>query len=167
MTARSTAPLEPEVPRERATLAVIRAGLLAIFVLGSIGILGELLLIDHVEDPWQRVPIFLIIASVVILVWHGFERRPLSLRFFQGTLVLFVLAGGLGLLLHFRGNLEFELENLPPLTGWPLVWAALRGATPTLAPGAMMQLGLIGLAYTFRHPVLRGEPQPRTGAPEG
>ena len=31
----------------------------------------------------------------------------------------------------------------------------LTGATPALAPGAMVQLGLIGLAYTFRHPALR------------
>ena len=166
MTARSAAPLEPEVPRERATLAVIRAGLLAIFVLGSIGIIGELLLIDHVEDPWQRVPVFLIIASLVILVWNALDRGPLSLRFFQATMVAFALAGGLGLLLHFRGNLEFELENLPPLTGWPLIWAALRGATPTLAPGAMMQLGLIGLAYTFRHPRLRSDGS-RTGGSRG
>ena len=30
----------------------------------------------------------------------------------------------------------------------------LRGATPALAPGAMVQLGLLGLAFTFRHPVL-------------
>jgi hypothetical protein len=27
---------------------------------------------------------------------------------------------------------------------------------PLLAPGVMMQLGLIGLAYTYKHPALNG-----------
>jgi hypothetical protein len=44
----------------------------------------------------------------------------------------------------------------PDVTGWPLFWEAIRGATPALAPGAMVQLGLIGLAFTIRHPALRG-----------
>ena len=35
-----------------------------------------------------------------------------------------------------------------------LVWKALRGATPALAPGALAQLGLLGLLYTYRHPAL-------------
>ena len=141
--------------RQQATLAVVRGALLIILVVGLVGLLAELLLLEHVEDPWQRVPIFLIIASLIILVWHAAERRALSVRFLQGTMALFVAAGALGLLLHFRGNLAFELEMEPSAAGWPLVWSALKGATPTLAPGAMVQIGLIGLAYAFRHPWLR------------
>jgi hypothetical protein len=74
----------------------------------------------------------------------------------QALMLLFVVVGGLGLLLHFKGNIDFELEMQPDASGWPLIWAALKGATPTLAPGAMAQLGLIGLAYTYRHPALGG-----------
>ena len=140
--------------REQTTLGLVRGALLIILVVGLVGVLAELFLLEHVEDPWQRLPIFLIIASLLILVWHGVERRALSLRFLQGTMVLFVIAGALGLLLHFRGNLAFELEMEPSAAGWPLIWSALTGATPALAPGAMVQLGLIGLAYTFRHPAL-------------
>jgi hypothetical protein len=70
-------------------------------------------------------------------------------------MVLFVVSGALGLLLHFKGNVTFELEMEPSVSGWPLIWAALRGATPALAPGTMVQLGLIGLAYTYHHPALR------------
>jgi hypothetical protein len=33
--------------------------------------------------------------------------------------------------------------------------AILAKSPPALAPGAMIQLGLIGLAYTFRHPALQ------------
>jgi hypothetical protein len=32
---------------------------------------------------------------------------------------------------------------------------ALTGATPVLAPGSMSLLGVIGLALTYRHPLLR------------
>ena len=36
-----------------------------------------------------------------------------------------------------------------------LLWQAIRGKTPPLlAPGALMQLGLVGLAYTYKHPAL-------------
>ncbi len=140
--------------RERATLSVVRGALLIILAVGLIGLLAELLLIDHVEDPWQRLPIFLIIASLIILSWHVAERSALSVRFLQGTMALCIVAGGLGLLLHFNGNIAFELEMQPAASGWPLFREALKGATPTLAPGAMVQVGLIGLAYAFRHPVL-------------
>ena len=141
--------------RESATLGALRGGLLIILVLGLIGVLSELLLLEHTEDPWQRVPIFLIMGSLIIAGWHLVERGPLSVRFLQGAMVLFVLSGALGLLLHFRGNVAFELEMEPSAGGWPLIWAALRGATPALAPGTMVQLGLIGLAYTYHHPALR------------
>ena len=43
----------------------------------------------------------------------------------------------------------------PALSGMALFQKAiLAKAPPALAPGAMTQLGLIGLAYTFRHPAM-------------
>ena len=59
-----------------------------------------------------------------------------------------------GFVLHFKGNLEFELERDSGLAGIALVWKVLRGATPALAPGALVQLGLLGLVFTHRHPAL-------------
>jgi len=66
------------------------------------------------------------------------------------------LARGLaGLYFHYQGSAEFKLESNPSLRGWPLFWAAVKGkAPPLLAPGAMMQLGLVGWVYTFKHPAL-------------
>jgi hypothetical protein len=50
--------------------------------------------------------------------------------------------------LHFQGSAEFKLESNPTLKGWELFWAAMRSkAPPPLAPGVMIQLGLIGLAF--------------------
>ena len=46
------------------------------------------------------------------------------------------------------------------MRGLELVWEALKGATPALAPGAMAQLGLVGLAFAYRHPLLSGPADP-------
>jgi hypothetical protein len=57
------------------------------------------------------------------------------------------------LILHFRANVEFALEGHPDLEAGALIWEAVQGtAPPTLAPGAMILLGLAGLGYTYRHP---------------
>jgi hypothetical protein len=80
-------------------------------------------------------------------------------------MVLSLASGFVGLLLHYRGNVEFELEMYPDLAGWKLFKDSMMGATPSLAPGAMMQIGLIGLAWTFRHPAFK--PQPEAQSHEG
>jgi hypothetical protein len=40
----------------------------------------------------------------------------------------------------------------PSMAGLQLFWESIRGATPTLSPGTMVVLGLVGWVYTFRHP---------------
>ena len=150
---------------EPETLRAVRTILAAILVLGLLGILAELLLLEHIEDVNQRIPIFLILSALIVLLWHAAQRTPLTVRALQVTMVAFVAAGALGVMLHYRGNVEFELELHPGTTGGGLFFEALMGATPTLAPGAMVQLGLVGLAYTFRHPCLH-DPL-RTAPPSG
>jgi len=47
------------------------------------------------------------------------------------------------------GNL-FSLSRDPTLAGWALFRAAISAkAPPLLAPGAMIQLGLLGLVYSY------------------
>jgi len=76
-------------------------------------------------------------------------------------MLLFVLSGAFGVLLHYQGNVEFELEMYPTTAGFQLFRKAMTGATPALAPGAMAMLGLVGLAYTIGHPsVSRTRPEP-------
>jgi hypothetical protein len=58
----------------------------------------------------------------------------------------------IGMGLHQSANAEFEQEMDPSLTGMKLFRESLSGATPALAPGTMIQLGLIGLVYAYRHP---------------
>jgi hypothetical protein len=71
-------------------------------------------------------------------------------------MLLFVLSGGVGIWFHYQATTEFQLEMDPALRGWALFRKAIVAkAPPALAPGAMIQLGLIGLAYTFKHPAFR------------
>lgn len=138
--------------KESASIS-IRKLLLLLFLLGVLGTGSELVLLDHMEDTWQWVPLILLCSSLLGLGALAVFRRPASLYVFRGITGLFVIGGLLGLYLHYRGNAEFELEMYPDMAGFDLVREALTGATPALAPGAMILLGLMGLAYTFRHPV--------------
>jgi hypothetical protein len=117
---------------------------------------AELLLIMHTEDYVQWVPLILIGFTFAALGWYGVGRGAASLRLFQVLMIAFVFAGFVGFYFHYKGSVEFKLESKPSLRGWALFWEAMRGkAPPPLAPGIMVQLGLIGLTYTYRHPALQ------------
>jgi hypothetical protein len=137
--------------------SALRTFLLITLLVSLAGTLVELLLLEHFEDAWQWAPIVLLAAALVTLGWHALERGAMSLNVLRALMVLCVASGLVGVLLHYRGNVEFELEMYPDLSGWKLFKDAMMGATPALAPGAMLQIGLVGLAWTFRHPALRPE----------
>ena len=116
----------------------------------------ELLLLEHWEPGWQLAPLVLLGALGGLGV--ALLRRaaaPGLVRGFRLVAALCVAAGALGAWLHLDGNLAFEREMNPALDGATLLWEAIRGATPLLAPGALLQLGLVGLLATYRHPALR------------
>jgi hypothetical protein len=133
----------------------LRTLLLVSLVVSVCGTLAELLLLEHCEDAWQWAPIGLLAATLVTLAWHALDRGPTSLNVLRGLMVISMASGLLGLWLHYSGNVEFELEMYPDLSGWKLFKDSMMGATPALAPGAMVQIGLVGLAWTFRHPALK------------
>jgi hypothetical protein len=140
---------------EKATMRVIRGFLLLIFIVGVFGAGGELLLLGHTEDFRQWIPLTLMSLSLIVLGWRIIDRRRTSLRIFQLIMLLFVASGFVGMFFHYRANMEFELEMYPAMKGLELFGKAIKGKTPpTLAPGAMIQLGLLGLVYTYRHPIM-------------
>ena len=129
--------------------------LLTILLLGIAGISLELWLLGHVEDVYQLIPHGLAGATVIVIPIMLARPSPGSIRLFQAVMVLFLISGLVGTYLHFQVNMEFQLEMDPALSGMALYRKAiLAKAPPALAPGAMIQLGLIGLAYTFRHPAI-------------
>jgi hypothetical protein len=138
------------------TLDVIRRVLLVILLIGLAGTTTELLLLKHHEDPAQFIPLGLIGMAFVAIAWHALDQGTASLRVFQTTMVLFIVAGVVGIYLHYRANVEFQHEVDPAIAGRELLVKAVTAKSPpALAPGSMSQLGLIGLAYAYRYPVRR------------
>jgi len=131
---------------------LLRRLLLLLIVLGMLGLGAELVLLEHYEEGWQWVPLVSLAVGLVLALALWMRPGPGTLCAFRAVMALYVAAGALGVYLHLGGNVEFERESDASLTGVPLLWEALRGATPALAPGALAQLGLLGLLLAYRHP---------------
>ena len=136
----------PEDPR----LSTIKIIIAAVLMFGMGGLLAELALIAHFEDLAQRIPIALLAAGLAaVALDFGFARGWTQLLL-QLVMVLLVAAGALGIYFHFHGSREFQLEMDPQMRGAALLWHVLRAKSPpTLAPGSMMQLGILGLGYEY------------------
>ncbi len=145
------APVMPLLPHSS-----VRQLLLALVLIGVVGLEIELALLRHAESFSQWIPHVALVIGLLSTVAVYFFPGATSLKVFRVVMVTFVVAGILGVYLHYRGNVEFALERNPSLAGARLIWKALRGATPALAPGALAQLGLLGLLFTYRHPALVG-----------
>ena len=139
---------------EAGPLGTIRNILLWSLLAGSAGILVELLLIGHDEMAAQFAPLVLLGIGIVAAAWTLIAPRPAAIRTLQILMVVFVASGLIGVVLHYKGNEAFELEMSPSRTGLSLMSKTLTGATPVLAPGSMCLLGIVGLAFTHRHPAL-------------
>ena len=153
MLSRDATPGNSPVPR------LVRRALLAILVLGIVGTGVELLLLKHTDGFWQIAPLVLMGLALLVLAAHALVPSPSTIRALQAIMGIFLLSGAAGVLLHYRGNAEWELERMASLSGFDLFRHAIMGATPTLAPGTMAQLGLVGLLYTYRHPAAHRRPK--------
>lgn len=147
---------EPEL------LSTFRRILLALVILGTLGLTLELLLLEHTESATQLIPFVVLGLGVIatFVVWTKPDRS--TVRLFQVTMAIFIVTGLVGIYLHLRGNVLFELETDPTARGLDLIWRSLRGGVPMLAPAAMAQIGLLGLVFAFRHPASRADTAPLT-----
>lgn len=125
-------PLEPE------PLHSLRRGVFALVVLGTAGVCVELAVLEHYGDWNQRIPLAVGGLGLVAALWQGFRPGLTALRVWQFTMLLFAGTGLTGITMH----LDVVSDSVSP---------------PLLAPGSFVQLGLLGLLYTFRHP-LAAEP---------
>jgi hypothetical protein len=154
------------VQAEGATAGRLRRLLLAIIVLGMAGTIADLLLLEHYEDGWQAPPLVLLAAGIGLALLVALRGTPVALTAFRVVMAVCILSGAVGVALHYTAVSEFQREIDPELAGWPLVAKVMTAkAPPVLAPGVMVQLGLLGLLYTYRHPAgTRRAPGPFDGA---
>jgi len=133
----------------------LRQFLLALLAFGLAGLGVELVLLEHYEDVWQLTPLVLITANLAVLLWQAVKPGWPAVQSLRVLMVAMLAAGAVGIFLHYRANMEFQLEMSPGLSGLELFLKTIRAKVPPpLAPGAMAQLGLLGLLYTYRHPLL-------------
>jgi hypothetical protein len=131
-------------------LSTISAVILTVLVFGMAGLLAELMLIAHYEDVTQWIPIALLGAGLLVVAADFVLARSWTQLLIQLTMVLVIAAGVLGVYFHYRGSREFQLEMDSEMRGSTLVWHVLRAKSPpTLAPGSMIQIGILGLGYAY------------------
>ncbi len=135
----------------------LRRYLLIILLLSLVFTGGELLLVEHTEDLWQWIPLLLIALGLAVIAWHGSAGGTASVRALRIVMVLHLAGGVLGTAMHWNAKMEFKSEMNPSLRGPALWWESLGSVSPpALAPGAMIQMGLLGLLYAHKHPRLSG-----------
>lgn len=132
------------------TLDTIRRLLLGLLVLGMTGTTAELWLMGHHEDWRQLIPFAGMGVSLLTLIWFSISRSTGATRVFRLCMCLLMVIGATGSILHYRANMEFQLEMDPTLGGMALLFKVLHAkAPPALAPGNMALLGLLGLVSTL------------------
>jgi hypothetical protein len=151
-------------PVEARSLRIMRRLMLLLLTVAMIGTAADLMLLDHHEGFWQMVPLGVIALGILSVALSGLKGGVGALTLMRLTMALFICSGFLGMGLHYVGNSEFQLEMDPSLHGWSLFMKAITSkAPPALAPAAMIQMGLLGLLYTYQHPALR-HPLQRIGS---
>ena len=131
----------------------LRRLLLALLAFGLIGISVELVLLEHYEDPSMFVPFAAIAVSLAAVALHATANTAATARVLQAAMAALIVSGLAGVALHYQGSLEFQLDMDPEISRWDVFWKVMHmKAPPTLAPGIMVQLGLLGLVSTYRHP---------------
>ena len=138
------------------TSRVLRTFLLLLVGGGTLAVCADLLLLGHFKDSNQLIPLVVCGAALVCLIWVAASPRPAALRSFQFMMLCFVGTGIIGITLHSKGGIVTQREVDPTLAGKALFWKVVAAPDPpVLSPGIMVQLGLLGLVYTYRHPALR------------
>ena len=139
----------------------VRRILMATLLLGMTGIVADLLLLNHIEDRTQLIPLAALALTFFALLAHAMVRSATTVRLVQFFMIVLLICGGLGVYLHFQGNAEFQRDIEPSISGSDLFWKSMRAkAPPALAPLAFVQLGLVGLAWSYRHPLVRRPSSP-------
>lgn len=142
-------------------LPLVRRGILAVLVFGCVGLIGELVLLEHYGELTQLLPLLLCAALLVAVIAHWIGNGAKSVRALQVVGLLMVLSGGLGVYFHGAENLEHAREDAEeygdPTSGTDFWMRVAKGDAPALAPGTLIQFGLLALLVAYRHPALKRE----------
>lgn len=116
----------------------------------------ELWLVEHAESAVQLVPFALCglgLGSAGAALFVPRRGVLLTLRTVMGIVALGSL---FGVYEHAWHNLAFELDIRPGAAVRDVLWEALSGASPLMAPGILALAAVLAAAATYQHPALAG-----------
>ena len=118
----------------------------------ALGTIVELWLTEHTEEPIQYLPfVICVLALLSILAVALRPSRPTILTL-RGIMGLSAAVSFFGAFEHFTANYGFAQEIQPNAAMPQLIWSALHGASPLLAPGILGLMAILAIAATYAHP---------------
>lgn len=133
-------------------VARFRQFLLWLTILICVGVIAELALTGHYDQPLQFVPFVLCGLAIVVVLGVLIRPNRTTINLLRGCMLAVALGGLLGSYEHIVGNLELAREVNSAKANANVIKTALTGANPALAPGALGITALIALAATYAHP---------------
>lgn len=135
-------------------LSRLRTFLLVLAAFVSLGTIVELALTEHWDGPPQILP-FVLCGLSFVAIMATLLRPKRSTIWLMRWIVGITFAGSLfGIFEHIEHNFEFALEIQPNAALNELIWSAVSGANPLLAPGILAFTALLTLAASYYHPAL-------------
>lgn len=133
------------------TLRQLRRFLLVLSISLFAGALVELWLVGHTEDAIQWAPFVLSIGGALVSGLFLLTPGAATSRILRAWMLLVFLGTLVGIYLHIEGNFYFEKEIAPQSPTAQLLWKALEGGNPLLAPGVLAVAGILAVAATYRY----------------
>jgi len=132
----------------------LRRLLLWLLLLGLAGVAMELTLLKHYEDTRMLLPFVAMTVAAAGATMRLARPSPRTVWWLRASMMPMMAAGATGAYLHYLGGVEFQADMDPTLSRWQLFWKVLHmQAPPMLAPGVLVQFGLLGLVSTYRDPL--------------
>ncbi|PAU94698.1 hypothetical protein CK503_04285 [Aliifodinibius salipaludis] len=137
-----------------AILQRLRRFLFGVVAFTLIGIVVELILLEHTEETLQWIPFIASIVGGISVATAWLKPNGITLKAFRWIMVGMIVISFLGVYFHFQGNLDFIREINPSYSLSESIWPAIKGSYPLLAPGVFFLVGILGSAATYKHPKL-------------
>ncbi len=115
---------------------------------------AELVLAEHYGDWKQWMPFALCALGLAAVGWVWRRPRRGSVNALRGTMLTVAVGSAVGVFLHLRANYLFERDIRPAASAGQVLWEALFGASPLLAPGILVLAAVLAWAATLAHPAL-------------
>lgn len=125
---------------------------------------AELWLQDHTQTPLQWIPWGLCALGLISLLAAFVRPGRATYLALRWSMVVVALGGMVGITIHLLENIEFQRDINANAQFGNYIIAALKGAAPLLAPGALTFAALLSIAAVYAHPLLTSKEAPARAA---